>query len=143
VEPVYLQAKQEQTESAPAAASQPRGFAKQQRRGAAVSSQPDTSTAAALPELKRVIAAFSNRLGMAENLDKALTSVLGGHVFTQQAGTGDIRRDQTVSELGAMALEHYVTAQDHLRNGKWAEYGKAIEKLESVLREISRAAGEE
>jgi hypothetical protein len=35
-----------------------------------------------------------------------------------------------------MALEHYQKAQDYLRQGKWAEYGRELEELEKVLLEL-------
>ena len=143
VEPVYLQAKQEQVEVQPTASNQPRGFAKPQRRGAPGSPQQDDLTAAALPELKRVIVAFGNRLSMEKSLDKALRSVLSGQIFTRQFGSKEIPQDQNISELGALALEHYNLAKDYLRNGEWAEYGRELETLEKILTEISRFTEEE
>ncbi len=129
VEPVYLEAKQEQSESSPAGPSQ---------RGARRFSAPkDTSRAAALPELKRVIVAFGNRLIMEENLDKALGRLLGGQMFPQQLASPSISQTQDISNLGVLALEHYNKAKDYLRQGNWAEYGRELENLEKVLKEIS------
>jgi len=108
-----------------------------------VSSQQDTSTAAALPELKRVIAAFSNRLGMEDNLDKALRSVLSGQIFTGEIkDSPGTRQDQTMTELGVLALEHYNAAKAHLRDGRWADYGRELENLEKVLTRISKRTEE-
>ena len=42
-----------------------------------------------------------------------------------------------VSELGVMALDHYNRAKDYLRQGNWAGYGKELENLERILRELS------
>jgi hypothetical protein len=44
---------------------------------------------------------------------------------------------QDISNLGILALEHYNKAKDYLRQGNWAEYGKELENLEKVLKEIS------
>ena len=137
VEPVYLEATQEKSELPSTAAPQPKGFGKPGRGGAPVSSQQDKSRAASIPELKRVIVAFGNRLVMEENLDKALSSVLGGQIFTKQLASPSIPQTQDLSNLGVLALEHYNKAKDYLRQGNWAEYGRELENLEKILREIS------
>ena len=131
VEPVYLEAKQEKSELASAGPSQ------RQRGAGPISSQQDKSTAAALPELKRVIVAFSNRIIMENNLDMALRRVLGDQVFAEQAASPGTAQTQGVSDLGMSALEHYNKAKDYLRQGKWAEYGKELDSLEKILKEIS------
>jgi len=129
VEPVYLEAKQEESESSPPGASQ--------RGGRLVSAKKDTSRAAALPELKRVIVVFAGRLIMEENLDKALRRLLGGQMFPQQLASPSKAQTQDISNLGVLALEHYNKAKDYLRQGNWAEYGRELENLEKVLKEIS------
>jgi uncharacterized membrane protein (UPF0182 family) len=139
VEPVYLEAKQEASESPPAAAPQTRRLTRSARQGTTTPSQQDRSKAASLPELKRVIAAAGNRLVMEEDLDRALSSILGEKIFSEQPDltapvvppTGD------VSNLGARALEHYNKAKEHLRQGDWAGYGKELESLEGLLKEMA------
>jgi uncharacterized membrane protein (UPF0182 family) len=137
VEPVYLEAKQEQSEL-PAS-----GSAQRQRGLAPASAQRDKSTAASLPELKRVIVAFGNRLIMEQNLDLALRRVLGGQLLTQQTATPSIPMTEDIYSLGVMALEHYNKAKDYLRQGNWAEYGRELETLEKILKEISSKTQEE
>jgi len=129
VEPVYLEAKQEKSEL-PSTGSPQRG-------GVPVSSQPDESRGAAIPELKRVIVAFSNRLIMEENLDKALRSVLGEQTFPKQLASPSIPQTQDISNIGVLALEHFNKAKDYLRQGNWAEYGRELENLEKILKEMS------
>jgi uncharacterized membrane protein (UPF0182 family) len=136
VEPVYLEAKQEKIGLSPTGPPQPRGFAKPLRGGIPVSSQQDQSRGAALPELKRVIVAFGNRLIMEENLDKALSSVLGGKIFSKQLTSPSIPQARDVSNLGVLALEHYNKAKEYLRQGNWAEYGRELENLEKILKEM-------
>jgi uncharacterized membrane protein (UPF0182 family) len=137
VEPVYLEATQEKSALPPTESPQPEGSAKRPRQGMPASSQQDKSRGAALPELKRVIVAFGNRLIMEENLDKALSSVLGGQVFPKQVASRSIAQAQDASNMGALALEHYEKAKDYLREGNWAEYGRELENLEKILRERS------
>jgi uncharacterized membrane protein (UPF0182 family) len=137
VEPVYLEAKQEESELSSAGPPQPRDSAKPRRGGVPVSSQQDKSRGASLPELKRVIVAFGNRLVMEENLDKALSSVLGGQIIAKQLAPPSVPRTQDLSNLGVLALEHYNKAKDYLRQGSWAEYGRELKNLEKILKEIS------
>jgi hypothetical protein len=134
VEPVYLEAKQEKSESSPPGATR--------RGGQLVSAQKDTSRAAALPELKRVIVAFGNRLIMEENLDKAIGRLLGRQMSPQQLASPSRTQTQDISNLGVLALEHYNKAKDYLRQGNWAEYGRELENLEKVLKEISSVSEE-
>jgi uncharacterized membrane protein (UPF0182 family) len=137
VEPVYLEAIQETSELPSTGSPQSRGFGTPQKGRRSVASKQHQSKGAALPELKRVIVAFSNRLIMEENLDKALSGVLGGQLFTKQSASPSIPQTQDFSDLGVLALEHYNKAKDHLRQGNWAEYGRELENLEKILKEIS------
>jgi uncharacterized membrane protein (UPF0182 family) len=131
VEPVYLEAIQEEREVTPTTGTT--------QSSSRTQPQPEEARAASLPELKRVIAAFGNRLVMQENLDKALSSILdieiarkppGSQVTPQIEGEG-------LSNLGAKALDHYNKAKAHLRDGDWAGYGRELEHLEKILKELS------
>ena len=106
--------------------------------GRRASSKLDRTRSAAIPELKRIIVAFGNRLVMEEDLDKALNSVFGGQIFSKQAASASISQTQDISDLGVLALEYYNKAKDNLRQGRWAEYGRELENLEQVLLEISK-----
>jgi uncharacterized membrane protein (UPF0182 family) len=74
---------------------------------------------------------------MEENLDKALSSVLDVQISAKQLASPSIPQIQDISNLGALALEHYNKAKDYLREGNWAEYGSELENLEKILKEIS------
>ena len=81
VEPVYLEARQEESESPQSGTTQQRGFRMPQRRLPA-QTRAEKLKAAALPELKRVIVAFGNQVIMEENIDKALSIILGEVITT-------------------------------------------------------------
>ncbi|UCH07495.1 MAG: hypothetical protein JSV55_00395, partial [Deltaproteobacteria bacterium] len=142
VEPVYLEAKQEAEETPTAAPAQPRPFSRSQRGRTPGPPGVDKSKAASLPELKRVIVAFSNRLRMEEDLDKALESLLGIEVVVKEPLAPAISETVDIHDLGALALQHYNEAKDQLRQGNWAEYGRALERLEKVLIELSEKVKE-
>jgi uncharacterized membrane protein (UPF0182 family) len=137
VEPVYLQAKQEEAENLPTEPP-PRGLLGGSRsRQISGPGGVDRSRAAALPELKRVIVALGNRLLMEENLDKALRGLLGGETTPKEVASPPISQTQDIYDLGSLALEHYNKAKDYLRQANWALYGKELEDLENILRQMS------
>ena len=88
-------------------------------------------------KLKRVIVAFGNRLIMEENLDKALSGILGGEVFPKRLAYPSIPQTRDVSNQGVTALEHCNKAKRYLRQGNWAEYGRELENLEKILKEMA------
>lgn len=84
-----------------------------------------------LPELKRVIVAYSDRVAMAPTLEEALLQVLGAAPLTGDGldlPTGDLE------SLAGQAWEHYQAAQTCLAQGDWVCYGRAQAALEEVLR---------
>ncbi|MEE8399358.1 MAG: UPF0182 family protein [Desulfobacterales bacterium] len=135
VEPVYLEAKQEKSESATAPPS--RGFTPSRgrgMRGPSASAEPKT---AALPELKRVIVAFSNRVVMEETLEKALSRIVGEDLAATLIAAPSGELAEGASSTGALALEHYNKAKDFLRQGNWAGYGKELNALEKILKDLA------
>ncbi|MBC8462103.1 MAG: UPF0182 family protein [Deltaproteobacteria bacterium] len=140
VEPVYLEAKQEEAELPRAGSPQPSRFQKTERRPTSVSSELDKSRAASLPELKRVIVAFGNRVIMEENLGNALNNLLEMKTSLEELTSPAVPKTPEAHDLGGIALEHYNKAKDYLRQGNWAGYGKELESLERVLKEMAKAA---
>ncbi|MDP2644471.1 MAG: UPF0182 family protein [Desulfobacterales bacterium] len=140
VEPIYLEAKQEET-SQGASSSQPSGgLGKLRPQPAGDSSRSQHSQTAALPELKRVIAAFGNRVVMEETLDLALKAIFNQEISVERPAAPKASGDLTVLPLGRQALEHYNKARDLLREGRWAEYGQEIEQLENILKKMAVTA---
>jgi len=137
VEPVYLEAIQEASETPASGTSQPKGFRKPQGTQATGPSQTGKSRSAALPELKRVIVAYGNRVIMEETLDRSLRLVLGGEIGAGEMVSTFKPGAHEASESGALALEHYNKAKEYLRQGNWAGYGRELEHLEEILQEMS------
>jgi hypothetical protein len=139
VEPVYLEAIQEDSQMAPTVTPQSGGGATSQKTNMRARPRMEESKAASLPELKRVIVAFSNRLIMEENLDKALNAILDIDIAPKHPASLVTPRikGQGVSGLGATALDHYNKAKEYLRQGDWAGYGRELDQLENILKEIS------
>jgi uncharacterized membrane protein (UPF0182 family) len=95
-----------------------------------------------LPELKRVIAAFGNRIAMDETLEVALQQLFGRG--TQPGGPPRPAvvagaPGVAVSPLAAEALEHFQRAQEHLRTWNWTGFGEELKRVEEILRRMQGA----
>jgi len=87
-----------------------------------------------IPELKRVIVAYENRIAMEETLDLALASVFGGSVSTEVRAVKTIPKRSTGADLLEQAQDHLNRALGAQRRGNWALYGEEIRKLEEILK---------
>ena len=90
-----------------------------------------------IPELKRVIVAYENKIAMEENLETALSKIFG----TAQAPTiqGSITKpiaaiDQRTSDLLNQAQQLYDEAINYQKEGNCALYGETIKKLGEILK---------
>lgn len=97
-----------------------------------------------IPELKRVVVAHENRVAMGETLDEALSVLFGGGSTRPAAAAGDAATAPAgaaanSSALAAQAQQHYDRAINAQRAGDWATYGREIEQLGAVLRQLKAA----
>lgn len=92
----------------------------------------------ALPELKRVIVAFGDRLTMQETLEASLAVIFG----KEPGEPPVIREEKSVAQLIEEAVEHYDKAQEHLREGNWAGYGEELQALREILEELKNRQAE-
>ena len=89
-----------------------------------------------------MIVAVGNRVVREENINNALYAVLGTAMPPKETGSLVEAPATTVlgaDKLGKSALEQYRKAEELLRQGNWAEFGKALEELEKTLIKISLA----
>ncbi len=140
VEPVYLEAKQEESEPLPQTQTSKRGILgkQQQSQDSGMLRRPGKAKKTSLPELKRVIVGFGNRLLMEKNLDDALRGVLGEGIITEKIFSEPTLEVPYGSSLVESALKYYNDAKEKLRQGNWAGYGEALEKLENTLKKLSK-----
>lgn len=92
-----------------------------------------------LPELKRVIAGFGNKIVMEPSLDQALIRLFGEGspaVSTEDTPGDKDTTPSTVKELAEQARQYYDRANTRLKEGDWAGYGENIDKLNKVIREL-------
>jgi uncharacterized membrane protein (UPF0182 family) len=109
-----------------------------------------------LPQLKRVIVAYSDHVVMEDTLDAALSRIFSGTVNTSAAPpppAGPAAQAPTKAP-GATALDtqalireanqHYQRALQLQRQGDWAGYGEEVKKLGELLNRLAstpQAAG--
>lgn len=97
-----------------------------------------------IPELKRVIASFGNRIVMEPTLEQALLKLFGDKQLPVESGTTKPPGDQPVpasslTDLAKSAREYYDRAEQRLREGDWAGYGENVNKLNEIIRQIEEA----
>jgi uncharacterized protein len=92
-----------------------------------------------LPELKRVIAAYGDRVVMEETLPAALAALFKESVpvapLPARAGAAS---SGPADERAREALGHYDRAIDRLKAGDWAGFGAELDVLRPLLEELSR-----
>ena len=92
-----------------------------------------------LPELKRVIAAYGDRVVMEETLPGALAALFkeSAPVAGLPAPVGSSPSGPT-DERARQALGDYDRALDRLKAGDWAGFGAELDALRPLLEELSR-----
>jgi uncharacterized membrane protein (UPF0182 family) len=112
-----------------------------------------------IPELQRVVLATQDRVVMAESFEKALDQLFGQAppaptpqpTPTPQPSPGATGQPTprpspppagAIAELVKAASDHYQQAQDALRRGDFAEYGRLIKLLEDDLAKLRAATGQ-
>ncbi|MBI3040908.1 MAG: UPF0182 family protein, partial [Chloroflexi bacterium] len=103
-----------------------------------------------LPELKRVIVAAGEQIAMAPTLKESLKAIFGTEapptapVVTPPAPRAPEKPIATdIANLIDQAQQHYNQAQQYLKAGDWAGYGKELEALKAVLNKLAELATEE
>ncbi len=94
-----------------------------------------------LPQLKRVIVAYADKVVMEPTLEEALGKIFGGTVSTAapaRVAAAPAPQAQALSSLIQEANQHYERAQQLLRQGDWAAYGEEMRRLGEVLKRMSK-----
>jgi uncharacterized protein len=96
-----------------------------------------------LPELKRVIAAYGDRVVMEETLADALAALFKETPVASPATGGPAQALPAGVEGGRVreALAHYSRALERLKAGDWAGFGGELDQLRSSLEELDRRSG--
>ena len=112
------------------------------------------ATNSSIPEVKRIIVAYGDRIAYEETLEECLVSLFGEEAadsidasdesVTQepsgdggQTETGQPSEELSQTELIQNAVTAYDNAQAAVQNGDWAGYGRYMEELEQILNELA------
>lgn len=105
-----------------------------------------------LPELKRVIAAYGNKIVMEPTLDAALKAIFGNLDSTSikpistenDAGAlspNNISGQNSIEQLIQLAREYYDKADRSIKEGDWQAYGENLTNLNNVLLQLEQLSG--
>ena len=111
----------------------------------------------AIPEVKRIIVAYGDRIAYESTLTEALVSLFGSGVDKeegsgsgsgsgsggneQEQGSEGQQGDMTQEQLIEAASNAYNNAQQALQSGDWALYGQYMAELEEALNSLGGSIG--
>ncbi len=92
-----------------------------------------------LPELKRVIAAYGDRVVMQDTLPEALAALFGQAVpaATLPVSAGTVVTGGPADARAQAALEHYNKAIERLKAGDWTGFGAELDALKPLLQQLN------
>ncbi|MFZ7121283.1 MAG: UPF0182 family protein [Eubacteriaceae bacterium] len=91
-----------------------------------------------MPEVKKVIVSYNNKIIMDENLKGALEKLIGvAEEDTEEPSDYNTGIDDDISSLIIKANELFEKAQEAQKNGDWSKYGEYIDNLEQVLNKLN------
>ncbi len=106
-----------------------------------------------LPELKRVIVAAGERIAMEPTLQESLAAIFGAEAspivpaVKLPSPASPAGPEETVAaniaDLIEQAQQHYDQAQQYLKTGDWAGYGKELDAMGAVLNRLAGLAAAE
>ena len=100
----------------------------------------------AIPEVKRVIVAYGDRIAYEPTLGEALTSLFGGDYSdvtssesSDSGGSSSSSASLSQKELIEKANEAYQNAVSSQKNGDWKKYGDYLSELEGYLNQLANS----
>ncbi len=100
------------------------------------------ATNSSIPEVKRVIVAYGDRIAYEETLEEALAVMFGGDESEVPSSSGtegstDSTEGVSDAELIALAVEAFNKAEEAQRNGDWASYGEYMDEVSAYLNQLA------
>jgi uncharacterized membrane protein (UPF0182 family) len=94
-----------------------------------------------LPELKRVIAAYGDRVVMEETLTQALSALFANEGAPAQPSSASEPGAGAAADRARQALEHYNRALERLKAGDWTGFGTELEAMRTLLHAMANQTG--
>jgi uncharacterized membrane protein (UPF0182 family) len=95
-----------------------------------------------VPELKRVLVSYGNNIAMEETLEKSLNAIFIGLTqgrlaeVSKAPATAPAPHETTVKKMIQDANQQFQKAQEELAKKNWAGYGKSMEEVQRILKEM-------
>lgn len=91
-----------------------------------------------IPELKRVLVSYDNKVAMEETLEAGLARIFGGNIPTSTSydEPGQSSVGATNAQIYIQARQSYDAALRAQRDGDWARYGDEIKRLGDILQQL-------
>ncbi|HEY3297852.1 MAG TPA: UPF0182 family protein, partial [Armatimonadota bacterium] len=112
------------------------------------------STTSKIPQLKRVVVAYADRVEMADTLDAALQAVFGSDASPSPAksatealsgvstgGKPSAAISSSIQKLIDQANIEFNQAEEAQRKGDWAAYGQRQKQLQQTLQQLQLISG--
>lgn len=103
------------------------------------------ATNSSIPEVKRVIVVYGDRIAYEETLAEALNTMFGEGSAEEspdsdqkQAEEGTSTESLSQTEIVNLAQEAFTNAQQAQQSGDWAKYGEYLKELENYLNMLSQ-----
>ena len=96
-----------------------------------------------IPELKRVVVAYQDKVVMDETLNGALGRIFGMSMKSSEEKTSEENisvgknKDEKIKILINNAQKLFLSSQQYQRSGDWSSYGQDIQRLGKVLEQLS------
>ncbi len=95
------------------------------------------ATSSSIPEVKRVIVVYGDRIAYKETLSEALAALFGESTSPAETSEDPVASGDTselsTSELIQLANEAFTNAQNAQQSGDWASYGEYLDQLQNYL----------
>jgi len=88
-----------------------------------------------IPELRGVIVAYNDLLVMKPTLDEALNALFG----TIMPAKKEVKVEKSVKEIVKECVKTYEKAMESVKSGNWSEFGRMLEKLGYLLRQLNES----
>lgn len=106
-----------------------------------------------IPELKKVIVSYENKIVMDNNLESGLEKIFGYSLAGEASAVVDPSLEDvkaiaagapgkaissSIRNLASSAMKHFNQAQQYLKEGNWAKYGEELEFLKKDLKKLAK-----
>ncbi len=85
-----------------------------------------------MPELKRVIVSFADKIVMEKDLNTALEKLFYKGGFSKEEFETD-KKGKDFRKLAERAYSHFLNAEKSIKAGNWSEYGENLKRLREIL----------